>query len=91
MKGPEVSMSGHERQRRTSRVHEEAAVGLDLGRTPRGPGATGGGSGILHEVGTFVEYAQPPASGSLPSGTAGGARGSACGPRPVPLCRHLPV
>ena len=47
--------------------------------------------GVLHEVGTFVEYAQPPASGSLPSGTAGGARGSACGPRPVPLCRHLPV
>ena len=37
------------------------------GRTARGWGATGGGSGVLHVGGAFVQYAQPLASGSRPS------------------------
>ena len=37
------------------------------GRTARGWGATGGGSGALWVGGTFVQYAQPLASGSRPS------------------------
>ena len=37
------------------------------GRTARRWGATGGGSGALRVGGTFVQYAQPLASGSRPS------------------------
>ena len=36
-------------------------------RTARGSGATGEGSGVLHEVRGFVQYAQPLASTPLPS------------------------
>ena len=46
--------------------------------TPRGSGATRGGSGVLHEVGTFVEYAQPLAGRTRPSCSAGAVPGPAC-------------
>ena len=35
--------------------------------TARGPGATGGGMGLLHAAGAIVQYAQPLASRSPPS------------------------
>ena len=35
--------------------------------TARGPGTIEGGMGLLHVAGAIVQYAQPTASGSLPS------------------------
>ena len=53
-------------------------------RTARGSGATGEGSGVLHEVRGFVQYAQPLASTPPPSFSRP-ARG---GGRPEPMMRQ---